>query len=834
MRVVEIHVLAGHASADLRVDHLEFIVRDPQQGTIVKSAKDYLAANADVTLSFTIANASAAPGASTRSFEATHGIKLNKASGVVTAPATLTDPFPHNFLLEVDAKGGTDTFRELIRIHVHREIKDLWLTPGTLTVRATRGAALPQQTSFRFALRARFDDDTVGDITDWDGTQWGPAGQVEAGSGNLIVRAADAGKPPFTITVALPGFTTKTASGKMRVEAPWDPATPIDARLVAGGGSPTPATLNLRPNVLFLPDGFASTDKDVFFRYVSSLVAGMSDSHYHPYSLLAGSMNFWAAFLPSSGASTQITWASEVFILYPGAPGVQVRAVPAAVRPQDHATRDWDVGDLLYEVGLPLPTDASTNTARTNLKIQQEWQTLFGSKVDLKLPRNDVFRKMAIDGWRALATRRLLDDIDTPLGVTAGAVRPDVLSLVSGLNPDRVDRTLMNDLLSALRHDKLATSGLQIGALWTDTLKRDFDLVILVTVGPGRMANHDGFLIISQGKDSAKGTLSGVNDITLSAYTVSDRPDPDWQRTFVHELSHSFDLGDEYPQNGAPLFPARQDRVDRVYPNLATPRALNRANKLHGEEIKWRWPRIRWAAEINGPITKVGNTFQVPVLAAKTDKFPIGEVVHLRVRDIHIARKNQAFDQERTSLVKLPPVSVAMRLKEVTESGTPPVLLAKLEVDAAAPFEYPASALIDANQVVATFVPGCIVYCPVVAPVGAIDGKKYPYAELIAKNVRDLITSTAAPVATRGSELANFGTMAFPPKFSNLQQPRVVALYEGGTGNETGAYHPTADCTMIHGGVSFCGVCAYALVDAIDPARHGAFDAVYAKIYPQE
>jgi len=175
-----------------------------------------------------------------------------------------------------------------------------------------------------------------------------------------------------------------------------------------------------------------------------------------------------------------------------------------------------------------------------------------------------------------------------------------------------------------------------------------------------------------------------------------------------------------------------------------------------------------------------------------------------------------------------------MRLREATESGTPPVMQAKLEVDPAAPFDYPAAALIDANNVIATFVPGCIVYCPVIAPAGAIDGKKYPYAELIAKNVRDLITSTSAPVATRGSELPNFGTMVFPPKFSSLDLPRVVALYEGGTGNETGVYHPTADCTMIHGGVSFCAVCGYALVDAIDPAQHGAFDAVYARIYPQK
>lgn len=129
-----VHVLAGTTSPDLRVRHLFFELPAPARiGTRASpaSAHDYPFAKAylddpanggDVTLSFTIADASAQPGASTRSFAA-HGITVDRDTGAVTVAASLTDPFPQNFHLEVTAVSGTNTFNELIRVEVHRRIE---------------------------------------------------------------------------------------------------------------------------------------------------------------------------------------------------------------------------------------------------------------------------------------------------------------------------------------------------------------------------------------------------------------------------------------------------------------------------------------------------------------------------------------------------------------------------------------------------------------------------------------------------------------------------------------------------------------------------------------
>src|SRR5262245_21095730 len=107
-RAMEVHVLAGTTSPDLRVAHLLFEKRNADNDLEYPFAKPYLDDNAnhkDVTLTFTIADASAEPGTSTRSFVA-RGITLNGATGQVTVKAALPPLFPQNFLLEVQAVSG--------------------------------------------------------------------------------------------------------------------------------------------------------------------------------------------------------------------------------------------------------------------------------------------------------------------------------------------------------------------------------------------------------------------------------------------------------------------------------------------------------------------------------------------------------------------------------------------------------------------------------------------------------------------------------------------------------------------------------------------------------
>jgi hypothetical protein len=72
---------------------------------------------------------------------------------------------------------------------------------------------------------------------------------------------------------------------------------------------------------------------------------------------------------------------------------------------------------------------------------------------------------------------------------------------------------------------------------------------------------------------------------------------------------------------------------------------------------------------------------------------------------------------------------------------------------------------------------------------------------------------------------------------------RTVGLYEGGYLFECGVYHPTGQCMMnlgyerTVGGFAvadpFCPVCRYAMVELLDPSKHGLIDADYEYEYPE-
>ena len=860
VRALEVHVLAGTKSEDLR-ERLYFISRDVIDNPTFPSAKQYLSDHQDVSLTFTIADASKPSGDSTRTLP---GVTLNAATGEVQVAAALPARFAQNFLVEVTAKGATgDALREMIRVHVHRSIQNIWLTPGTLKVRPRRGEAFPQWTDFRFALRARFDDETVGDITTWSQVEWSskrgsvPTSNVYAADGTFLLQEGDVAAASITVSARLGEHPALgSASATLRVIEPWRPESPVDVRLVPGAGKPpTPEdpdpnpeliafALDAVPNVLFLPDGFPAGEKETFFKYASSAVTFIkNNSLCKPYDVLSESINFWAAFIPSDRAG--ITWGSEVFAKG-SAPDLTVLAVPKPRRPLDRLEqKPWELPDLIYEVGLATPLDRPENTARTTVQIKADWQALFGSHFESQLPTTAEEHDALLAEWRALGRRRLLDDVDTPLGVMSGAPRVDVGINVIDLNPDRMDRRLLNDLMGVLRHDQAATSKLVLDKIWTNPRKRNYDLVCIITFGQGREKNGSGYFLLSQDSDAEqKCTLTGFNDIVPVPLSPKDAASPGDSLVFAHELSHSFNLGDEYARvNDRPLFPAAAELVHRLYANVQSDSTLRVAGELHGDEIKWRWPRIRWAVELTGAIVdEGGGVFSAPIRMRHGFGARPGELVHFRFRDIDYAyRPGIPYNSVTGYLTKLPLVSVPFRLVEVTVSGTPPVKRIRVKVDDAASFPYPATRTVFASQLEVSFSAGSIVYAPTKAPPGVYDAVDYPYAELVAKRVKQDVTDRKAPTGLPnpdGSlpEIPHLLRMDVPDWFKNAEMPLIVGLYEGGMGVMKGAFHPTGSCKMAgHAkGERFCHVCRYTLVDAIDPSRHLFIDQEYSSIYPEE
>jgi hypothetical protein len=815
---VDIHVVVGQASADLLSSRL--FVREA--GNFVL-ASTYLAANNDTTISFRPLY----KGIQTGDVITGLGISFNTTNGVCSLSNTLPTPRKANFIVEVEARtapAGDLIASRFIRYHVHQSITKLWLTPDRLTVRPL-GVALPALTPYRFSVRAQFDDGTVGEIRQLPGLAWTPPDHVDSASGILSIDVGEGPGHTETITVTLPTAvqadpTARTASATLLVGQDWSPANPIDVSIVVGGGWPGTINPESVPNVLFLGDGFGSSlaEKTIFEQYVNSLVHFLKTNPLnHPYDVLATSMNFWSAFVPSDQIGVSVR--GEVHTVGSSANAV-TRFVPAAQPvPSDH-TGDWKLEHLIYRVGLPIPADAALSTG----DLKDNWRT----HVD---PDPVPFVNNAlIDLWRSLATRTLIDDVDNPLGVRIGKPVPTASFNKIDLNAsDRLSRTHLDVLLRSLRDP----TGIPVADLWAlranGTRPNNYDLICILVPTPGRAVNGDGYFFVSTVDNFRVQPVAGANALALN-YTTADLPlasDTDRGRTVAHELTHSFGVGDEYGELTGPPFDPASLKIDENYGNLTLEAdAKNAGGDFDGGQIKWNWPRIQTAGVLASAIVdEGGGVFRLPLRLGHGLSFRRGDTVHLR------------FRVYPKPLGKNPKLSAPLEI--VDPAPTADAIRVKLK--AGAVFNYPN--IVQPANFIAEFPVGAIVYRPTPAP-DSVRSDAYPYAEMVAKNIKDYITAQKKPLTKLPAEVDKdlvqnprfSGNIDLPDCFSR-HRPRIVGLYSGGATYHLGLYHPTGSCLMrdAHSdGREFCAVCRYILVDIIDPYKHWEIDRNYQTFYPQE
>ena len=132
----DIHLLRNGPASKPLIDALEF--PPGQQAKIVFLPR--LAAGSDV-----------------------HGVGVVSSTGVVNAitPPDATFPKVRNFVLTATfTQAPGQNFEAEMRVHIHDSVKDLWLTPPTLSIHKDSDEC-------RFTVLARVTDDCVGDITDW-------------------------------------------------------------------------------------------------------------------------------------------------------------------------------------------------------------------------------------------------------------------------------------------------------------------------------------------------------------------------------------------------------------------------------------------------------------------------------------------------------------------------------------------------------------------------------------------------------------------------------------------------------------------------------------------
>ncbi|MBK7936210.1 MAG: hypothetical protein IPJ82_03655 [Lewinellaceae bacterium] len=384
-----------------------------------------------------------------------------------------------------------------------------------------------------------------------------------------------------------------------------------------------------------------------------------------PYDLLSDSINYWRLFEPSRERG--VTMAGEVFIFPTGSqteawplefPQEQTGALTAAT------VQAWKIKNLFFYVGLPTP--AQVSTSNNDLRIQ--WKAILSLADNLidNIPNN------LIDTWKTRANRRLFEEKDTLLGNfygrkpqagIAATSDPDIFSR----NERRLTRTKLNDLILSLKDQDTSNNNV-IGNVWDITssapastppgppLGKDWDLMVfIVNSDGGREANSTGYFYINPHSNNG----STATPILLENATINNTPNvasravrqvvaeppihlpPTPTNILIHELTHSFTLGDEYGEisvdTSHPFFnyTGLSDRVEK-YANLQAERDVkNAAGNFDGSLVKWRWHRMTKAGVLTAAATAAatGNQFTIPLRPGQAGLFVANDEVFLRLRE---------------------------------------------------------------------------------------------------------------------------------------------------------------------------------------------------------
>jgi hypothetical protein len=786
-------------------------------------ATAYVKTHADVTLTFRPLFKGVPRGSVVRGM----GVSVDVGTGLITIdPPPLLTPPKANFVVEVAAvnAGTAEPLRQQIRIHVHRLVADVWLTPPRLQVRPL-DAARPSATRFRFSVRAQFTDGVVGDVTVNHGVGWTSEtpGAVSA-DGRLSVLAAHAPGQDVIITAT---FRGQAANATMRVERAWaDEPTKPKAILSPGGSWPTVRALDNAMNVLIFGAGFPDADAPMFGAQVHTIVHGLHQSRItRPFDLLASSMNIWRLRLPS--ASGGVTFKPEMYLQLPAR--THIAPLPLPQRPP--AAGPWSLSHVVYAVGLPVRGDEGRSTA----EIRGRWTTEIDPDPNSSVPN------ALVDEWKSLALRGFAEEVDQFPGLCLGGVpeigenvhpneyRPDDQRLFQLLFDGTTDAPLLRAFLATIEAENGATlaNGDPLGRVWSELRPgASFDqrggLVVLSSLPAGRAENLvlASSRMIMIGTTGWEYTLAATQPPARNAFTVTPWPiantvHPRTPRVVAHELGHSFGLGDEYATSATRFTLTPVDLLP--FGNLQADVEVRAAPAapIDGELIRWRWHRISKAAVLLKLPEPSDAGLKLTVRPGEAKAFSEKDIVRLRVRMPGAPlRRDQTVLARDLKVIQVPAPDT---LVVVPTDGAP------LSVPALAPF-----------------LAGSIVYAPVPAPSSALS-PTYPYAELIAKPIKDLISRTQTPLTDPVCKLVASSAIQVPDLrgvstgLCRKQLHRVVGLYEGGALVACGIYHPTGYCIMRSTDESsrpFCPVCRYVLVDFLNPAVHAAIDREYDAVYP--
>jgi hypothetical protein len=798
------------------------------------------------------------------------GIELDRATGELRVGAwPSTSPAPACFMVEAkvarNGTGGPQFEPAPLRIHVHRSIDRIWLTPHRLSIRfppasefADHGFA---ETNYAFTVRARFDDATTGDFTFSDQLQMLPADHFNVQPGRVqrirILSTASAGDTIAITASTSAAWGSHSDGGEINLLPAWETNPQIPrAELIAGhpdvlDGTKPPDDL---PNVLFVSCGFTSADAVAFETITELIVARLgNDPMLQPFPYLSSSINYWRLMLPAREAGLSVRCG-----VYPFWRDGSLYASPVPSPKPLLASGPWTLQNLIYRAGLPIPSDLQLVIDKvTNLPLDsvetlgqrsaaqldfsalsQKWNAIIDPA-----PARDLSTEVAKQ-WLALAARTFIDEVDTFPGTALG-VPPAANEEEEGLLSYHQFRGDWMELHEVFK--RMVGTGRggappivlgagpphrEVGVLWRDHTFAfiNADLVVALSNIPfGRELNASFAGIHVRPHLVSQLQTGGVPGLPVQ--TIADRgalallppPStrillPDTWRTVAHELGHSFGLGDEYAEFPK-VFPEKEADLD-TYANLTTTGAvLNADGSARIVDIKWNWDRID-AARVMTAINRIGTStqFEIEVPPTRQPAFHQGETVFIRKRE-----KGKVIN-------RAPVTSAPYQITSVTDAG------ARIVV---APTQ--------ANTDLAGFVVGDVLYRRVP---GQSSGHQLrlvsPAAERILLTLKTTMTGLTCDVT---AQAANGGGFTQVPQKSDpmghvsaKDLPGLVGVYFGGARHSCGILHPVGRCMMRNSyqdvwhpkiiPAPFCPVCRYVLVEQIDPNKHGIIDRDYDKEYP--
>lgn len=797
----DLHVVNGGSSVDLRT---MLAVDDSVDGLLFANALP-----AGVTVAFTARFQTLAVSAK---LQGQFGVNLDTTSGVVSVVAA---PRIESFLVEAtvtDSRPPAQTFTAFIRVNAYAGIRRIWLTPSEIHL--NQGA-----NGQKLTLLAEFTDGRMGMVNRIPGLIWVPSPTgvvgVNRDSGELTVNAA-AGNATITVTLPLtyrvgPVAAAPNATAIVHCVPGW--AVPRQAKLVTGSAGF--AARNEVRNFAILSEGFrAGENAKLFDQAALSFVDYMRNSvAARPFGLCKDRINFWTVWVPSTEHGSSVLTPLRPLGGDRSEPVADALSTQGPVSPRT-------VEQLIERAGFPTAADR----ARGFGAQKTEWDTLYGP-----LFKTNITATIHAE-WLKQWDLRMLDERDTAFGSCTGNwANADLARNARALtfHPFRTTRDHIDPLLAGLTD---AATGNALGALWgPGTVNRAHVLLVCFGGRSGGALSPSANVILCavENEENVRIDKTGPGMRTkLKPFSFPRTMSLRARARFVHESAHSFDLDDEY--GGAPNFPAssyagvlriinQQPVSTTLTPGLAG---------IDPAKLKWNLPRIEKAAMLvqQPNVTGLGSVVEIVVKNRQGFVFDVGNVVRLRQRPLTPTSKvsgdltvTGGASVVAGDLIKLhgavnavtaadfPAGSIAFVQK--TSGG---VGLNLIAADIAAHIKITGVALNTAFGTVAA---------------GYVCVPKDDPAWTTHWTVQTP-TNTPADPAVPGK-----ARIPFKPKL----RPFIVGAYEGGTAYHCGILHPTGACIMRQLEVStvagssyeFCAVCAYVLVDALDPSKHGDLDAQF-------